>query len=56
MIKIFENYKKNITIIITKTDTKANFNDNDKVKKKIIKDIDKIFVIKNIIFSNSKSN
>ena len=33
MIKIFENYKKNITIIITKTDTKANFNDNDKVKK-----------------------
>ena len=56
MIKIFENYKKNITIIITKTDTKANFNDNDKIKNKIIKDIDKFFGIKNIIFSHSESN
>ena len=54
MIKIFENYKKNITIIITKTDTKSNFNDN--IKKKIIKDIDRMFGIKNIIFSHSKSN
>ena len=53
MLKIFENYKNNITIIITKTDLKEF---NDKKKEKIEKDINKFFNIKNVIFSHEKSN
>ena len=53
MLKIFENYKNNITIIITKTDLKKF---NDKRKEIIEKDINKFFKIKNVIFSHEKSN
>ena len=52
MIDIFPEYKNNITIIITQTDTKLNF--NEKVKGKIEKKISKSFGIKNVIFTNKK--
>lgn len=54
MINIFKNYKNNITIIITKTDRRSNF--NEKEAKLIKKDIEKFFKIKNVIFTHEKSN
>ena len=54
MLKIFKDYRNNITIIITKTDKKKDF--DDKWKKKIINDIEKRFNLKNIIFTAKNSN
>ena len=54
MIDIFPEYKNNITIIITQTDTKPNF--NEKIMGKIEKKISKSFGIKNVIFTNNKTN
>lgn len=54
MIDIFQNYKNNITIIITQTDTRQNF--NEKIMNKIKKKISNDFGIKNFIFTNQKTN
>ena len=54
MIKIFENYKNNITIIITKTDRNKKF--DEKKKEEIKKDIKKFFQIENVIFTREETN
>ena len=54
MLKIFDDYRNNITIIITKIDRIKNFNDTS--KKKIIKKIENNFKLKNVIFTAENTN